>query len=131
MIKGAKVVVGDDSTISRKFVSNALVDLDIQVIEAATGNEVVRAINENKPALAILDISMPFPDGLTILRKIREDKDFKDMPVIICSVENGPIERGEAGILGVSGFLVKPINLNLLRQMVVDILEKARPMLDN
>jgi len=123
MIKGAKILLGDDSALARKLVSQSLRDLDIELIEATTGNGVIRAINEHKPDLVVLDISMPYPDGLTILRRVRDDPEFKDLRVIMCSVENGPMERAEVGVLGVSGFLTKPLNMKLLREMVLDVLD--------
>ncbi|MFA5257525.1 MAG: response regulator [Opitutales bacterium] len=123
MIKGAKILLGDDSALARKLVAQSLRDLDVELFEATTGNGVIRAINEHKPALVILDISMPYPDGLTILRRLREDPEFKDTCVIMCSVENGPMERAEVGVLGVSGFLTKPLNMKLLREMVIETLD--------
>jgi CheY-like chemotaxis protein len=122
MPNSLKVVMGDDSALARRLAAQSLKDLDIEFIEATSGNGVIRALNQHKPALVILDISMPYPDGLTLLRKMREDEDFKNTPVIMCSVENGPMERTEAEFLGVAGFLNKPLNVKLLRLMVMDAL---------
>jgi two-component system, chemotaxis family, chemotaxis protein CheY len=119
----ATIVIGDDSALARNIIAMALDDLDVRIIEAVNGNGVIRAINENKPDLVLLDLCMPFPDGVTVLRKIRNDQEFCRTPVIICSVENGIMERAEVEMLGVSGYLVKPLDIKLLREMVVLILE--------
>lgn len=119
----ATIVIGDDSALARNIIAMALDDLDLRIIEAVNGNGVIRAINENKPDLVLLDLCMPFPDGVTVLRKIRNDQEFCRTPVIICSVENGIMERAEVEMLGVSGYLVKPLDIKLLREMVVLILE--------
>jgi len=119
----ATIVIGDDSALARSIIAMALDDLDVYLVEAVNGNSVIRAINENKPELVILDICMPFPDGITVLRKIRSDPEFCRLPVIICSVENGIVERAEVEMLGVSGYLVKPLDIKLLREMVVLLLD--------
>jgi CheY-like chemotaxis protein len=82
----------------------AIAGLPVRSVEADSGNAAIRAINRNKPALMILDICMPYPDGLTLLKMIRQDSEFEDLPVIICSVENGLMERAEAETFGISGF---------------------------
>jgi twitching motility two-component system response regulator PilH len=126
MLDRPTIVIGDDSALARSIITMALEGLGAGLIEASNGNAVIRAINENKPDLAILDICMPFPDGITILRKIRGDPEFAQLPVIICSVENGIFERAEVELLGVSGYLVKPLDVRLLREMVQLILEGAK-----
>jgi two-component system chemotaxis response regulator CheY len=113
-----KVIVGDDSAVARSLIVQALGELDVDVIEAASGNGVIRAINQNRPALVILDICMPYPDGLTVLRKIRCDEEFGELPVIMCSVESGPVERAEAEILGIAAYLTKPLDIRQLREVV-------------
>ena len=112
-----KVIVGDDSAVARSLIVQALGELDVDLIEAASGNAIIRAINQNKPSLVILDICMPYPDGLTVLRKIRCDEEFCDLPVIMCSVESGAEERAEAEILGVAGYLTKPLDIRQLREV--------------
>ena len=126
MLDRPTIVIGDDSALARSIITMALEGLGATLIEASNGNAVIRAINENKPDLAILDICMPFPDGITILRKIRGDPEFAQLPVIICSVENGIFERAEVELLGVSGYLVKPLDVRLLREMVQLILEGVK-----
>jgi len=113
------VVVADDSAVSRSLVLQALAGLPVRTVEADSGNAAIRAINRNKPSHLILDISIPYPDGLTLLKMIRQDAEFEDLPVIICSVENGLMERAEAETFGISGYLTKPIDLKLLREMTV------------
>ncbi len=129
MVKGAKVLIGDDSALARNLYSKSLESLGVEIIEAISGNGVIRALNQHKPDLLILDISMPYPDGLTILRKMREDEEFAELPVIMCSVENGPMERAEAEILGVSGFLTKPLNMKLLREMAAEAIATRKSRL--
>jgi len=125
------LIVADDSALSRSVVQQALIGLPIKVIEADSGNAVIRALNAHKPHAVILDICMPYPDGLTLLRMIRQDEEFGDLPVIICSVENGMMERAEAEVYGISGYLTKPLDLKLLREMVTLTLGLTTPAADS
>ena len=131
MTEGAKVLLGDDSALARTMIARALKSLGVELIEADTGNKVIRAINAHKPDLLVLDISMPYPDGLTILRKIREDDEFRTLPVIMCSVESGNMTRTEAEVLGISGFLTKPLDMNLLREMAKEAINTHKGLINN
>ena len=53
------------------------------VLEAKNGKEGLEIAIKNNPALILLDIVMPVMDGITMLKKLREDKKGKDIPVII------------------------------------------------
>jgi two-component system, chemotaxis family, chemotaxis protein CheY len=121
-----KIVVADDSALARDLIIQALNGLNCEFFHADCGNAAIRSINEHKPDLAILDISMPYPDGLTVLRKIREDKEFHNLPVIICSVECGLCERTEAKRLCANGYVVKPYELKKLRDVVMSAIGKSK-----
>ena len=122
----ATIVIGDDSALARNIISMSVSDLGARLVEAVNGNGVIRAINENKPDLVILDICMPFPDELTVLRKIRNDPEFHTLPVIICSVENGIVERAEADLLGAFAYLTKPLDIKLLRETTIRALKDSK-----
>jgi len=125
MEKRIKLVIADDSALARDMVVQALRGLDLEIIHADCGNAAIREINEHKPDVVVLDISMPYPDGLTVLRKIRQDKEFHAMPVVICSVEKGPLERAEARRLHANGYFVKPFEMKDLRGAIIKIAEKC------
>jgi CheY-like chemotaxis protein len=121
-----KIVVADDSSLARDLIAQALKGLDLELFQADGGNAAIRMINEQKPDLVVLDISMPYPDGMTVLRKIRQDKEFHTLPVIICSVEKGPSEIAEAKRLRANGYFQKPFELKSMRSAVLEILEKRQ-----
>jgi len=121
-----KLVVADDSALARNLVIKALNGLDLEIFQADCGNAAIRTINEHRPDIAVLDISMPYPDGLTVLRKIREDKEFHSLQVVICSVEKGPVERAEAKRLHANGFFVKPFEIKALHDAIVAIIGKCK-----
>jgi CheY-like chemotaxis protein len=61
--------------------------------------------------LILLDISMPLMDGFDTLKKIREHKQFKDLPVIMFSASSDEADVTEALNLGANGYMVKPFTI--------------------
>ena len=58
--------------------------------------------------MILLDIKMPRSDGFETLRKLRADREFKDVPVIMLSASDDASDMFEAFDLGASGYIVKP-----------------------
>jgi len=79
-----KVLIVDDSKVSRKVNIKALIEIGYETIgEAVDGLEGIEMLNTFKPDLIISDIEMPNLDGISMLKKIRENGD--DIPVIMVS----------------------------------------------
>ena len=84
-MSGKKILVVEDSPTIRKVVSITLSQEGYEVIEAGDGLEALSRLNEAKPDLILLDIILPKMDGYQILSIIRENPEFKDIPVIMLS----------------------------------------------
>lgn len=77
------------------------------VYEAHDGEQGLAAAKKNKPSIIILDIIMPSMDGLTMLKKLREDKWGETVPVLILSNLSDPDQIDEANNQKAIAFLVK------------------------
>jgi len=74
---------------------------------AATGEEALSKVKEKKPTLMILDIVLPKVDGWEILKRVKAEKNSKDLKVIILS-NLGQKEEVEKGMkLGAAKYLIK------------------------
>ncbi|MEN2399176.1 response regulator [Flavobacterium sp. MC2016-06] len=62
------------------------------------------------PDVILLDINMPRMNGIEFLREIREDKNLKDLKVFIMTTSSEESDRSEAEKLGISGYIIKPLN---------------------
>lgn len=67
---------------------------------------------KEKPAVMLMDLKLPFTDGLELLRKIRMDDNTKSLPVIILSSSLDDKDRQKSLQLGANDFQCKPINFN-------------------
>lgn len=77
------------------------------VYEASDGEEGLDSAKKNRPELIILDLVMPSMDGLTMLKKLREDKWGQRAPVLVLSNLSDPAQINEANGRGVVDYLVK------------------------
>lgn len=62
------------------------------------------------PDVILLDINMPRMNGIEFLKVIREDKNFKELKVFIMTTSSEMKDRSEAEKLGISGYIIKPLN---------------------
>jgi len=117
-----KVLSVDDSKIIRMIVRRALAAFDCTVVEAVNGEEGLARAASEKPDLIILDITMPVMDGVTMLARLKETADLKDIPVIMLTAESGRENVMHIAQLGVRDYLVKPFKDEQLVEKVGRVL---------
>ena len=83
--KDLKILIVDDEESIVNFLKASMEDEGFNVIETENPAEVEDIIESRKPDLMLLDFKMPGLDGLSLLERIREKKDLKDVPAIIIS----------------------------------------------
>ena len=62
------------------------------------------------PDVILLDINMPRMNGIEFLKVIREDTDLKELKVFIMTTSSEKADRSQAEELGISGYIIKPLN---------------------
>lgn len=113
----ATVLVVDDSISMRKNLRIFLKDLGHSVIaEASNGKEAFNLYSESKPDLVTMDISMPTMDGISSVRMILEK--FPEANIVMITALSQRSSVYEALKSGAKGYIVKPIELNKLREVI-------------
>lgn len=104
------ILVADDSPTIRKFVSASLGLSGFEVIAACDGMEAVEKLPNHKIDLIITDLNMPNLDGFEFIRIVRQNDQYKDIPIIILSSlgSRDDIERGLS--CGANSYVVKPFD---------------------
>ena len=105
-----KILVVEDSPTIRKVVSITLSQKGYEIIEAGDGLEALSRLNEAKPDLILLDIILPKMDGYQILSIIKENPEFKHIPVIMLTSKDGIINKVKGKVAGSSAYLTKPFD---------------------
>jgi two-component system cell cycle response regulator len=103
-----KILSVDDSRTIRLIVGKAFRPYDVQIFEAANGEEGLATAIREKPDMIILDVTMPVMDGVTMLTKLKEIPELKAVPVIMLTAESGRDNVLQIAKIGVRDYLVKP-----------------------
>ncbi len=119
---GPRVLIVDDDATSRRLLDVRLRALECQVAMAADGSEALVAIQQEAPALILLDLQMPRMSGMELLRRVR--REGIESPVIVITAY-GSIELAvEAMKEGAYDFLPKPFDPKHLEIVVRKALER-------
>lgn len=90
-----------------------------------------RGMQERKPDLLLLDVMLPGEDGLSVLRRIRSNKDTKELPVILVTAKDSEIDTVRGLDLGADDYITKPFGIMELMSRIKAILRRIRPMGDD
>jgi len=100
-----KILVADDDPNILKFITINLTDAGYDVIGASDGRDALRKLENEACQLAVVDIMMPYMDGLSLIKEMRKTL---DIPIIILTAK-GQIDDKEKGFeAGTDDYLVKP-----------------------
>ena len=119
------IMIVDDAAFMRRVIKNTLTPGGFdRFVEVEDGEKVLEAYRENRPALVLLDITMPNRSGLEVLDDILgEDPEAK---VIMCSAMGQEMVIAQAIASGARDFIIKPFKKDMLLKMVEAILRDGR-----
>jgi CheY-like chemotaxis protein len=103
-----KILIVDDDMINRKLLNVLLKKTNkYEVIEAENGMEALNIIKNEPIDMVLLDIIMPVMDGIDLLKILKADDEYKNIPVAILTTDD--TRKTEALKLGACNVLIKPI----------------------
>jgi putative two-component system response regulator len=134
-----RILIVDDSQDNVDMLEAFLADEASAIKGVTQSNQVERVFNEFEPDLMLLDLHMPAPDGLEILRNLRSVRESLGfLPVIVLTGDTGRTARNSALLLGADDFLIKPLdrqevvlrvrNLLRTRRLYVELAEANRAL---
>jgi len=114
-----RILIVDDDMINRKLLSVIIKKSgDYEVIEAENGLEALNIIKNEPIDMILLDIIMPVMDGIDLLKIIKDDSNYQNIPVSILTTDD--TRKPEVLSLGANSVLIKPIK----EAEIKDLLEK-------
>jgi len=114
----ASVLVVEDSPTSRRVISMVLTRKGYVVSEAATGGEALRQVENESPSLILLDAMLPDMTGYDILARIQQEPRLKDIPVVMLTAKDSPLDREKGMRAGATAYLTKPFNPDKLLSVI-------------
>lgn len=124
--KTALLLVAEDDQFYANLYRTKLEKEGFGVLVASNGTETLDLLRKNSPNLIILDLVMPEMDGFEVLKKLKEEKDLRDVPVIILSNLGQPEDIERAKALGVFKYIIKSnVSIHQMVESVEEALESA------
>ncbi len=118
--------VDDDNTI-REIEVYTLEQTGFKARGFADGISMLEALKTEIPELIILDIMMPEVDGLEILKKLRSESAYKDIPVIMATAKGTEMDKIQGLDTGADDYLVKPFGVMEMVSRIKAVLRRCEP----
>lgn len=123
--EGATVLLVEDTEDNRQMMGRLLEMSGFRVVEATNGREAVEAAAREKPEIILMDLSLPFIDGLAATRRIRDLPGLKKVPIVAVSAHDTADFHHEALAAGCDAYITKPIDFSELEEMMRRMISKA------
>jgi two-component system chemotaxis response regulator CheY len=122
-----RVLVVDDMMTMRKLVTKALKEFGLtDVVEATDGAKAWEALTGSPTPVGLIvsDWNMPNSTGMDLLKRVRSESRFKDLPFLLVTAEAEKTQVAEAIQAGVSGYVVKPFTPPSLKEKLEAVHKK-------
>ncbi|MDE6468396.1 MAG: response regulator, partial [Muribaculaceae bacterium] len=125
--KAHTVLIVEDDAAIRSYIADNLRGT-YNVAEAADGNEGLEAAIRLRPHCIVTDLMMPGLDGLEMCRKIRDNHDICEIPVVMLTAKATDAQRLEGIEAGADSYITKPFNISHLMTQVAMLIHSRRIM---
>jgi CheY-like chemotaxis protein len=123
--KRPRILIAEDFEENRVALKLILRHTGFDVIEAEDGRQAIEAVRREKPDLVLMDVTLPVVDGLQATREIRNDEEFKRLPIIIISAHDSEEVRQRSADAGGTAYISKPIEIEELKKLISDCLNAS------
>src|SRR5882672_766823 len=106
----ARILVVDDQLANVQIVGSVLGKLGHEIVPASDGTTALKRLAVRAPDLILLDVRMPDMDGFEVCRQLKENPDWKDIPVIFLSAADDKELIVRALNAGGVDYITKPFN---------------------
>jgi CheY-like chemotaxis protein len=119
------VLLADDSLLTCELFGEYLTCRGFDVVLAHDGETAARLAIESTPSVIVMDVSMPRLDGVSAIRRLKDDAHTRGVPVIVLTGHVAEARREEALAAGAAAFLVKPCLPDEIERVIDDVLQRA------
>lgn len=118
---GYTVLVVEDNSEMRRFLKDELSE-EFSIIEAEDGLDAIEKLRDNFVNLIVCDLMMPRMDGFELCRKLKNDVNFSQIPIVILTAMNSLQSRMHTLDCGADAYIEKPFSLDLLKIQINNLL---------
>lgn len=110
-VESCRILVIEDTELNRRIIGGFLKSGGFTKVEFANdGREGLEKVTSFQPDLIVLDIVMPEIDGFEVCRRLREQPQYRDLPILVQTALDAPEQRGKVFEVGATDLVSKPIN---------------------
>jgi DNA-binding response OmpR family regulator len=128
---GRTVLIVEDTAHSTSTLEVALLTVaDIDVVVAADGRQALEFLNhpgETGPRVLVTDLNMPRLDGFELIERVRRDRRYERLPIIVLSGDTDPRTPERLRRLGADAFFTKPYSPGEVRAKIEELLDAYPP----
>lgn len=121
------ILVAEPLGMNREIIRDSLKER-FQIVEVEDGNQALEKLREEYVQISavVADVNLPDIDGYTLLQRIKDNTETKNVPVIITSAQIENTSKQKAYDMGADGFLYKPFEKKEFYQLVCSIIENYK-----
>lgn len=125
MAERACILVVEDERDTAEMLAAYFESQGYQVLQAAWGQDALKAVAQTLPDLILLDIRLPDMDGYEVCRQLRRQRRTQDTPIIFLTEKRERMDRLQGLELGAVDYITKPFDIQELRLRVRNALRRA------
>ena len=118
-----KILLVDDCKTTRKILGHYLKTRGFSVVFAENGLDALEKLGTDSVNLVMTDLNMPYMDGMELIKTLRADPAWIDLPILMVTTENDEEERQKAFSNGANGYLVKPVTADAIAENIKAIIK--------
>ena len=112
----------------------AILDIELYALESTgfrvkgfnDGDSFLRALEAERPELVIMDVMLPGTDGITLLRQLKQNSLYAEIPVIMATAKGAEYDKIQSFNIGADDYLVKPFGVMEMVARVKAVLRRCR-----
>jgi two-component system chemotaxis response regulator CheY len=114
-----KILITEDSSVMRSLLVSAIESMEeYSIVEATSGFDALRLLPREQVDLIITDINMPDINGLELISYVRNNPNYRSIPLFIISTEGGEKDLEKGLAIGADEYLVKPFAPERLLELI-------------
>lgn len=114
----SKILLVEDSEVYAEQITRCLEKQGLIVFRVGSGEEAQLRIKQQQPKVILLDVILPGQSGFELCRKLKNNPETQNIPVVICSTKKTEIDKTWGEMSGADAYVTKPINEDHLIQTI-------------
>jgi signal transduction histidine kinase/CheY-like chemotaxis protein/HPt (histidine-containing phosphotransfer) domain-containing protein len=127
--RAPQVLLVEDNIVNQRVVLAILTKRGFQVGVAGNGLEALKALEKSSFDLVLMDVQMPYVDGIEATKKIRHELNLKNLPIIAMTAHAMNGDRERCLDAGMNDYVSKPVNATTLVHTILRFIENGAPVL--